>query len=146
MSSAPTSPFSCTLDSEQELDRFAAELLKWAASVRIFAFYAEMGVGKTTVIKKICESLGVKDTMSSPSFSIVNHYISGNGENIYHFDFYRLRKEEEAYELGLEEYFDSGAYCFIEWPEKIINLLPEPCIRVKMDTMGQKRVITATYA
>ncbi len=97
----------------------------------IFAFYGTMGAGKTTFIKAICEELGVEDVVNSPSFSIVNEYRSETtAELIYHFDFYRIKKLEEVYDMGYEDYFFSGCLCFIEWPELIEELLPEDAVRV----------------
>lgn len=90
----------------------------------VFAFYGDMGAGKTTFIKAICEELDVEDVINSPTFAIINEYRSGSGELIYHFDFYRINKIEEAYDLGYDDYFYSGALCFIEWPEKVEELLP----------------------
>jgi len=110
----------------------AEQLLAEAGENRIFLFYAEMGAGKTTLIKTICKQLGVQENVSSPTFSIVNEYESPSGP-IYHFDFYRLKHEQEAYDLGYEEYFYSGNYCFVEWPEKIENLLPEDAILITMN-------------
>ena len=100
----------------------------------IFAFYGKMGAGKTTFIKAICEELGVTDVINSPTFSIINEYRSEKtGNLIYHFDFYRIKKEEEAYDFGYEDYFDSGCLCFIEWPELIEELLPEDAVKVRIE-------------
>ena len=96
----------------------------------VFAFFGKMGAGKTTFTKAVCECLGVEDVINSPTFAIVNEYRSGSGELIYHFDFYRIKKLEEVYDMGYEDYFYSGALCFIEWPELIEDLLPENTIRV----------------
>ena len=96
----------------------------------VFAFYGKMGAGKTTFIKAVCECLGVEDVINSPTFAIVNEYCSASGELIYHFDFYRIKKLEEVYDMGYEDYFYSGALCFIEWPELIEELLPEDAVRV----------------
>ena len=97
----------------------------------VFAFYGKMGAGKTTFIKAICEALGVTDVINSPTFSIVNEYRSDTtGELIYHFDFYRIKKLDEVYDMGYEDYFYSGAVCFIEWPELIDDLLPGDAVRV----------------
>ena len=96
----------------------------------VFAFYGKMGAGKTTFIKAVCECLGVEDVINSPTFAIVNEYRSASGELIYHFDFYRIKKLEEVYDMGYEDYFYSGALCFIEWPELIEELLPEDAVRV----------------
>lgn len=96
----------------------------------VFAFYGDMGAGKTTFIKAICEELGVEDVINSPTFAIVNEYRSASDELIYHFDFYRINKVEEAYDFGYEDYLYSGALCFIEWPEKIEELLPSDIVNV----------------
>ena len=100
----------------------------------IFAFYGNMGAGKTTFIKAICEELGVEDVITSPTFAIVNEYRSEEtSELIYHFDFYRIKKHEEVYDMGYEDYFYSGCLCFIEWPELIEDLLPEDAVRVQIE-------------
>lgn len=91
---------------------------------KVITFHAEMGVGKTTLIKALAEQLGVQDMTSSPTFSLVNEYETSDGEIVYHFDLYRLNSEEEAYDMGIDEYFYSGNWCFIEWPEKTPNLIP----------------------
>lgn len=108
-----------------ELERVAREVLSAAKGFSVIVFHGEMGSGKTTLIKAMGHVSGVTDTMSSPTFSIVNEYHTGTGEKIFHFDFYRLRKETEAYDIGTEEYFDSGNLCLIEWPEKVPTLLPD---------------------
>ncbi|WP_312695893.1 tRNA (adenosine(37)-N6)-threonylcarbamoyltransferase complex ATPase subunit type 1 TsaE [Sphingobacterium mizutaii] len=119
----------------------AAWLIENAGEKRVFVFQAPMGAGKTTFIKAICAYLNVEDSTSSPTFSIVNEYHTENGP-IYHFDFYRLKSEQEAYDLGYEEYFYSGDYCFIEWPEKIPNLIPEDAAIVKIEVAeDQSRTI-----
>ena len=96
---------------------------------KVFAFYGKMGAGKTTFIKAVCEELGVSDVITSPTFAIVNEY-QATAELIYHFDFYRIKKLEEVYDMGYEDYFYSGALCFIEWPELMEELLPEDAVRV----------------
>ena len=99
----------------------------------IFAFYGSMGAGKTTFIKAICEEMGVEDVITSPTFAIVNEYRSAtSGELIYHFDFYRIKKQEEVYDMGYEDYIESGAVCFMEWPELIEELLPEDVVMVSI--------------
>ena len=99
----------------------------------IFAFYGSMGAGKTTFIKAICEEMGVEDVITSPTFAIVNEYRSAtSGELIYHFDFYRIKKQEEVYDMGYEDYIESGAVCFMEWPELIEELLPEDVVKVSI--------------
>ena len=98
---------------------------------KVFAFYGKMGAGKTTFIKAVCEELGVTDVITSPTFAIVNEYRSdATGELIYHFDFYRIKKLEEVYDMGYEDYFYSGALCFLEWPELIEELLPSDAVKV----------------
>ena len=100
----------------------------------VFAFYGKMGAGKTTFIKAVCEALGVTDVVNSPTFSIVNDYRSDTpGELIYHFDFYRLPRLEEVYDMGYEDYFYSGALCFIEWPELVEELLPGDAVKVQIE-------------
>ena len=94
----------------------------------VFAFYGKMGAGKTTFIKAICEELGVNDVINSPTFAIVNEYLTAQGDSIYHFDFYRLNEASEAFDFGCEEYFYSGCKCFMEWPEKIDEVLPNDVV------------------
>ena len=110
-------------------------IFNYSDSQKIFLFYGEMGAGKTTLIKVLCEYLGTSDAATSPTFSIVNEYAAPQGK-IYHFDFYRLKNETEALDMGYEEYFYSGNYCFIEWPEKISGLLPEHFTRVNIKVTG----------
>jgi tRNA threonylcarbamoyladenosine biosynthesis protein TsaE len=121
--------------STSQLPAIASEIIAFAANSRIFLFYGDMGAGKTTLIKSICEYLGTTEPVTSPTFSIVNEYIGANNK-IYHFDFYRLKNQTEALDLGYEEYFYSGAYCFIEWPEKIAGLLPEHYIGIRIEVTG----------
>ena len=100
----------------------------------VFAFYGKMGAGKTTFIKAVCEELGVTDVINSPTFAIVNEYRSDEtGELIYHFDFYRIKKLDEVYDMGYEDYFYSGALCFIEWPELVEELLPGNAVKVEIE-------------
>jgi tRNA threonylcarbamoyladenosine biosynthesis protein TsaE len=110
----------------------AKQLLNHFPEDRIFAFYGTMGAGKTTFIKALCRELGSQDNITSPTFALINEYSAGNGSVIYHFDFYRIKKLEEAYDLGYEDYIYSGNYCFIEWPEMIQSLLPERIVEVKI--------------
>ena len=125
-----------------ELDSVASDLLKTYPSKRIFAFSGNMGSGKTTFIKSMCKALGIIENVSSPTFALVNEYMLENGNPVYHFDFYRIDKEQEAVEIGLSEYFNSGNYCFIEWSEKILHLLPEDAVRVHITTINETRIIT----
>jgi tRNA threonylcarbamoyladenosine biosynthesis protein TsaE len=106
------------------LEKVAQEIVRRITTCRIWLFHGEMGSGKTTLIKMVCKILGVTGPMSSPTFSIVNEYENDNGEKLYHFDFYRIEKEIEAKDIGIEEYFYSGHPCFVEWPEKIPSLIP----------------------
>jgi len=127
-----------------ELDRVASELIGLGGSVSVWLFFGEMGVGKTTLIKKLCEQLGVAGIVQSPTFSIVNEYRSETGKPLFHFDSYRLKNENEAYDIGVEEYFYSGNYCFVEWPEKIESLWPAAFFEIKMEqSTGGNRTIQA---
>lgn len=112
-----------TIQSISNLPGAAEAILEHTGNNKIFLFYGDMGAGKTTLIKQLCATLGTTDTVTSPTFSIVNEYHTATGK-IYHFDFYRLKDQTEALDMGYEEYFYDGAYCFIEWPEKIPALLP----------------------
>lgn len=127
-----------------ELQFAAEQLVRFAGDEKIFLLYGDMGAGKTTFIQSICKALGAREPVTSPTFSIVNEY-QGTGAKIYHFDFYRLKKQDEALDMGYEEYFYSGNYCFIEWPEKIPDLLPEHYIRVDIEVLSNdKRKLTFT--
>ncbi len=117
----------------ENINAAAAEFLKELGDRKIVAFYGSMGAGKTTFIKAICDVLGVTDTVNSPTFAIVNEYLAASGSSIYHFDFYRIKKIEEAYDFGYEDYFYSGNLCLIEWPELIEELLPEDTVKVKIE-------------
>ena len=117
-----------------DLDRAAGEFLKAIGDNRIIALYAPMGAGKTTFTTAICRRLGVsEDAVSSPTFAIVNEYRTGNGEPMYHFDFYRITKTSEALDIGFYDYIDSGCLCIMEWPENIEDILPEETLAVKID-------------
>jgi tRNA threonylcarbamoyladenosine biosynthesis protein TsaE len=102
-------------------------------------FYGEMGVGKTTLIKELCKELGTEDVTSSPTFSIVNEYHTTDGQIVYHFDFYRIEDENEAYDIGIEDYFYSDAWCLIEWPENIQNLVPLKSTEVRLTQLEDGR-------
>ena len=109
----------------------------------VFAFYGKMGAGKTTFIKSICDALGVKDVVTSPTFAIVNEYADAKGQPVYHFDFYRIKNLREAYDMGCEEYFYSGYPCFIEWPELVEELLPEDTVKVSIEVLeNESRIVT----
>ena len=116
----------------EDLNSVAREVLGRAGGKKVWLFYGEMGSGKTTFIKALCRACGVADAMSSPTFSIVNEYRTGDDRSIYHFDFYRIRNKIEAYDIGSEEYFYSGNLCLIEWPEKIPSLIPAEHVKVSL--------------
>ncbi len=120
------------IESLEKISEAAREFVSAMGDARVFAFYGQMGAGKTTFIKAVCEELGVADTITSPTFAIVNEYTAALGP-IYHFDFYRIKKLEEVYDMGYEDYFYSGALCLIEWPELIEELLPEDAVRVTIE-------------
>ena len=115
-----------------DLPRAARVFLQHIGESRIIAFQGAMGAGKTTFITVVCEALGVQDVVCSPTFTIVNEYRDRHGEPVYHFDFYRINRLSEALDIGLYEYFDSGALCLIEWPEMIEELLPEDTLKVQI--------------
>ena len=131
------------IDNIEELPEVARNLLSTFGEERFFAFFGKMGVGKTTLIKELCLCLGVEDNVCSPTFAIVNEYSDREGEPVYHFDFYRLKNLAEAYDIGYEEYFYSGYYCFTEWTEKIEELLPERYVRVEIEEKEGVRILTA---
>lgn len=116
-----------------DLPKAAAEFVRQMGENRVFAFYGKMGAGKTTFIKAVCEALGVTDVINSPTFSIVNEYVDAEGRSIFHFDFYRLKRAEEAFDIGFEDYVYSGNLCVMEWPEIVEPLLPENTVRVKIE-------------
>lgn len=113
----------------ENLTEIAKEVIQ-SSKHKILLFYGEMGVGKTTLIKEICKELGVKDNITSPTFSLVNEYQTSKIETIYHFDFYRIEHEEEAYDMGVEDYLYSNNWCLIEWPENVKNLLPLEAVEI----------------
>lgn len=126
----------------EELPQIAQEVIK-NAKHKVLLFFGEMGVGKTTLIKEIVKQLGVNDNVSSPTFSLVNEYLSENGESVFHFDFYRIDDENEALDMGIEEYFYSNNWCLVEWPNKIENLLPLESVTVTITAnSNQQRTIT----
>ena len=128
----------------------AREFINQIGDRRVFAFYGKMGAGKTTFVKAICEELGVEDVITSPTFAIINEYSTNvqrstfNVQRIFHFDFYRIKKLEEVYDMGYEDYFYSGALCFIEWPELIEDILPEDAVRVSIEEQADgSRLVTS---
>ena len=121
----------------------ARQFIENIGSSRVFAFYGKMGAGKTTFVKALCEELGCDDVITSPTFAIVNEYTDGEQLPVYHFDFYRIKKLEEVYDMGYEEYFYSGALCLIEWPELIEDVLPDDTVRVTIEEQADgSRLLT----
>src|SRR5690554_328886 len=121
-----------------EIDYIAQQILEQKPE-KVILFEAEMGTGKTTLIKALCKALKVEDTISSPTFSLVNEYETTNGELIYHFDFYRLKSEEEALDFGIEDYLYSGNFCFLEWSEKIPNLIPDKHTQIEIKVLENEK-------
>lgn len=120
----------------KSIEEIAVAAKKFVAAMgerKVFAFYGKMGAGKTTFIKAVCEELGVEDVINSPTFAIVNEYVDGKGEPVYHFDFYRIKNLQEVMDLGYEDYVYSGHVCFMEWPELIENLLPDDAVKVTIE-------------
>jgi tRNA threonylcarbamoyladenosine biosynthesis protein TsaE len=115
-----------------EIHQAARQFLAEIDNQNVFAFYGDMGAGKTTFIKAVCEELGVQEPVTSPTFAIINEYRDKKGKSIYHFDFYRIKKLEEVFDFGYEDYFYSGNLCFIEWPELVESLLPENVVRLSL--------------
>jgi len=120
------------------LSEIAAEVIA-SAENKTLLFYGQMGVGKTTLIKEICKQLGVLDNISSPTFSLVNEYQTNNNEKVFHFDFYRITDEEEALDIGIEEYLDNNNWCLIEWPENIENLLPLKAVQIYLSILNDEQ-------
>lgn len=121
-----------TIRDISDLDRAAEEFLEKIGESRLVAFYAPMGAGKTTFTTAICRRLGVTDAVCSPTFTIINEYMTSSGEPMYHFDFYRINKLSEAMDIGLEDYLYSGCLCIMEWPENVEELLPEETLRIRI--------------
>lgn len=117
----------------KDLNSIAKRLISEFPGERVFAFYGKMGAGKTTFIQSVCKALGSEDKVTSPTFALINEYKTGDRQAVFHFDFYRIKNLEEVFDLGYEDYFYSGSYCLIEWPELIEPLLPENIIKVKIE-------------
>lgn len=128
-----------------EIHQAARQFLAEIDNQNVFAFYGDMGAGKTTFIKAVCEELGVQEPVTSPTFAIINEYRDKKGKSIYHFDFYRIKKLEEVFDFGYEDYFYSGNLCFIEWPELVESLLPENVVRLSLrQTENGARILENT--
>lgn len=121
------------INSLTEIDKAAKDFVAAMGDRKVFAFYGKMGAGKTTFIKAVCEELGVEDVINSPTFAIVNEYVDGKGEPVYHFDFYRIKNLQEVLDIGYEDYVYSGHVCFMEWPELLENLLPDDAVKVTIE-------------
>ncbi len=132
-----------TINSLDTIHDAARQFADSIGTSHVFAFYGKMGAGKTTFVKALCEVLGCDDTITSPTFAIVNEYTDGKSHPVHHFDFYRIKKLEEVYDMGYEEYFYSGALCLIEWPELIEDILPEDAVRVTIEEQADgSRLLT----
>ena len=131
--------FRAEINSLSEINHIAAKIIQAHPADRIFAFYGDMGAGKTTFIKALCEEMQVLDYVNSPTFALINEYKTENNRTIFHFDFYRIKNLNEAYDFGYEDYFYSGDYCFIEWPELIEPLLPSIAIKVTIKEIENGR-------
>jgi tRNA threonylcarbamoyladenosine biosynthesis protein TsaE len=138
--------YSANATSVKSLATAARNLIDKFPGRRVFAFYGKMGAGKTTFIQAFCHALGTYDNVTSPTFALINEYKTEPGDSIYHFDFYRIKNLEEAFDLGYEDYFFSGSWCLIEWPEKIEPLLPDGYVKVTISVEdNETRKITATF-
>ena len=126
------------IKSWEDLDRAAGEFLQQIGESRLVAFYAPMGAGKTTFITALCNRLGVEDAVCSPTFTIVNEYLSSSGDSIFHFDFYRITKPSEAFDIGLEDYLYSGSLCLMEWPENVEELLPDETLKIRITVLPDR--------
>ena len=135
------------IESLKNINFTARKFIEQIGNRKVFAFNGKMGAGKTTFIKAICEELGVKETVNSPTFSIVNEYEASDGRIIYHFDCYRINKIQEALDMGAEEYLFSGHLCFIEWSENIAPILPESLVKVDIEELeNEERVVNISRA
>jgi tRNA threonylcarbamoyladenosine biosynthesis protein TsaE len=126
---------------KKHLPAAAKRILEYTSGQRLLAFYGSMGAGKTTIIKAVCMALGAEDIVSSPTFTLVNEYKTNNGEVLYHIDFYRIKKKEEVFDFGIEEYFCSGSYCFMEWPELVGDILPPETVKIKITVDNKEQRI-----
>ena len=123
------------INTKRELPEAARKLLNYTGKNRLIAFYGAMGAGKTTIIKAVCKALGATDAVTSPTFTLVNEYKTRDGDSLYHIDFYRIKKRDEVFDFGIEEYLSSGLYCLMEWPELVEDILPPETVKVRI-TVG----------
>ncbi len=130
------------IKNKRQLAAGSKRLLEYTGDKKILAFYGSMGAGKTTIIKAVCRILGAVDTVSSPTFTLINEYKTSSGEQLFHIDFYRIKKKDEVFDFGIEEYLSGGSYCFIEWPELVEDILPPETVKIKI-TVGdnQERIL-----
>lgn len=130
------------IPSLSSINKAAQQFLAQMGDHKVIAFYGEMGAGKTTFIKALCQTLGVEDVITSPTFSLVNEYTDSEGNSIFHFDFYRIKKLDEVYDMGYEDYFYGGSLCLLEWPELIEDILPEEALKVTIteETDGSRKL------
>lgn len=124
-----------------DLPSAARDLINYTGENKILAFYGAMGSGKTTLIKAVCEVLGAADIVTSPTFTLVNEYKTLSGQSLYHFDFYRIKKTEEVFDFGIEEYFASDSYCFMEWPELVEEILPPETVKIRIEVREDEQRI-----
>ena len=133
------------IKTKRELRSSVKKLLDQTRGKKIYAFYGAMGAGKTTIIKALCEYLGATDLVSSPTFTLVNEYRTTSGESMYHIDFYRIKKHDEVFDFGIEEYLTGEKYCFMEWPELVEDILPEETVRVRISVEeNEERILSVS--
>ena len=133
------------IKTKRELRSAVRKLLDQTRGKKIYAFYGAMGAGKTTFIKALCEYLGATDLVSSPTFTLVNEYRTTSGESMYHIDFYRIKKHDEVFDFGIEEYLTGEKYCFMEWPELVEDILPEETVRVRISVEENEERILSVF-
>jgi tRNA threonylcarbamoyladenosine biosynthesis protein TsaE len=133
------------IDGLAKLPQSAKIFLDNMKGEKLFAFYGSMGSGKTTFIKALCEAMGTVDVATSPTFTLVNEYKTAKGESLFHFDFYRIKKIEEVFDFGLEEYLSGGSFCFMEWPEQIEDILPPETVKIKISVKKNGKRILETF-
>ena len=138
-----TKSLELNINSISDLPQAAKSLLEFAGKIKVFLFEAPMGAGKTTLIKELCKQLGSHDNFSSPTYAIVNEYLSPKGK-IFHFDLFRLKDQNELFEIGVDDYLKSHHYCFVEWPELTLDFIDEPALHIEIVQKDQERIMKAT--